>query len=76
MIIKRRVSYSAYSRNPRFIENFLIFRVEAIVFWSKLDCLLINAVQKSTMRSKHDTVANLLACMPDKVAYDRKSHQQ
>jgi hypothetical protein len=76
MIIKRRVFYSAYSRNPRFIENFLIFRVEAKVFWSKLDCLLINAAQKNTIRFNFDTVANQLACMPDKFAYDRKSHQQ
>jgi hypothetical protein len=76
MIIKRRVFYSAYSRNPRFIENFLIFRVEAKVFWSKLDCLLINAAQKNTIRSNFDTLANQLASIPDKFACDRKSHQQ
>ena len=76
MIIKGRISYSAYSRNLRFIENFLIFRVEVKVFWSKLDCLLINAAQKNTMRSNLDTVANQLTCMSNKFAYDRKSHQQ
>ena len=76
MIIKRRVSFSDYSRNPRFIENFLIFRVEVKVFWSKLDYLLINAAQKNTMRSNFDTLANQLSSMHDKFAYDRKSYQQ